>query len=153
MKKVFGFMLLIFAIAVSGCTDKAELQKEQITQYLADKGLTGKGQFTDSGLYYIIDVAGTGTKPDISSTVEVKYTGTLLDGTQFDSSVGANSSNSATFALLQVIKGWQEGIPYYKEGGKGKLIIPSALGYGSQKQTKIPKNSVLVFDIELIDVK
>jgi FKBP-type peptidyl-prolyl cis-trans isomerase len=152
MKKVFGFMLLFFAIFVSGCKDKAELQKEQITQYLSDKGLTGKGQFTDSGLYYIIDVAGTGTKPDISSTVEVKYTGTLLDGTQFDSS-SSQATGTATFALLQVIKGWQEGIPFFKEGGKGKLIIPSALGYGSQKQSKIPKNSVLVFDIELVDVK
>ena len=145
-------MLLFFAIFVSGCKDKAELQKEQITQYLSDKGLTGKGQFTDSGLYYIIDVAGTGTKPDISSTVEVKYTGTLLDGTQFDSS-SSQATGTATFALLQVIKGWQEGIPFFKEGGKGKLIIPSALGYGSQKQSKIPKNSVLVFDIELVDVK
>lgn len=152
MKKVFGFILLLVAFAVSGCQDKAELQKEQITQYLSDKGLTGKGQFTDSGLYYIIDAAGTGTKPDISSTVEVKYTGTLLDGTQFDSS-SSQAKGTATFALLNVIKGWQEGIPFFKEGGKGKLIIPSALGYGSQKQGSIPKNSVLVFDIELVDVK
>ena len=81
--------------------------------------------------------------------VTVHYHGTLLDGTVFDSSV--ERGEPISFSLGQVIPGWQEGIPYLKKGGKGKLIIPSHLAYGGRRAGKIPPFSVLVFEVELID--
>jgi FKBP-type peptidyl-prolyl cis-trans isomerase FkpA len=83
------------------------------------------------------------------STVTVAYKGYLTDGTVFDES----DSNGITFSLRNVIQGWQEGIPLFKEGGSGMLLIPSALGYGSSSQGQIPANSVLIFEITLIDVQ
>ena len=81
----------------------------------------------------------------------MNYTGWLVDGTKFDSSV--DRGQPATFPLNQVIKGWQEGLRTMKTGGKRRLIIPASLGYGSVAQRGIPANSTLVFDVELLDVK
>ena len=89
-----------------------------------------------------------GVFPDLSSVVTVAYTGKLTDGIIFDQS----SSVGISFPLTNVIQGWQEGIPLFSEGGTGKLLIPSALGYGSNAIGSIPANSVLIFDIELLDV-
>ena len=147
MKLLLPFLFL--GIFVGSCNkEKRQAKKDQkeIENYLKDKGLTA--QSTASGLYYIIDVAGTGTQPNTSSDVTVKYKGYLTTQYVFDESV----STGATFNLSQVIKGWQEGIPLFKEGGKGKLFIPSALGYGDNAKSNIPANSVLIFDVELLDV-
>lgn len=142
----------LFAVFVTFSSCKKKLTQEEadekiIKQYISDKGLNAKA--TGSGLYYVVDTEGTGTNPNINSTVTVVYRGTLTNGTEFDKS----SSTGATFLLSNVIKGWQEGIPLYKKGGKGKLLIPSALGYGNQATGKIPASSVLIFDVELLDVK
>lgn len=130
---------------------RAEKQKKKddkiIQQYISDHGL--KASSTDDGLYYVITDAGTGKQPTMYSTVTVDYKGYLTDGNVFDQT----PASGATFALTQVIKGWQEGIPLFKVGGKGMLLIPSALGYGSQATGDIPKNSVLIFDIRLLDVQ
>ena len=88
-------------------------------------------------------------QPTSSSYVTVVYKGYLTDGNVFDQS----KSTGLGISLTNVIKGWQEGIPYFKVGGKGKLLIPSALGYGAQTQGNIPANSVLIFDITLLDAK
>lgn len=114
---------------------------------MASRNLSGKS--TGSGLYYVINEPGSGAQPNINSKVTVKYSGNLIDGTVFDSS----GNSGISFNLNSVIQGWQEGIPYFKKGGKGFLLIPSALGYGSQATEKIPANSVLVFEIELLDVR
>ena len=95
-------------------------------------------------------VEGTGTKPTTASTVEVKYKGSLINGTVFDQTA---TDKTFTYALSGLILGWQIGIPLMKEGGKAILIIPSQLGYGRENLGVIPPNSVLIFDIELIDVK
>lgn len=126
-------------------------QETVIRAYLDNSDLKGKAQKTESGLYYYIETEGAGKQPDINSTVTVHYKGTLLDGTKFDSSY--DRSEPISFPLQGVIKGWQEGIPYFKEGGKGTLIIPAALAYGSKAIGPIPANSVLRFDIELLEVK
>lgn len=126
--------------------DYAAVDEQTIQKYINDNKLNATA--TGSGLYYVMTSVGAGVNPNINSNVTVKYTGYLTDGTIFDQTTNIG----ATFSLNGVIKGWQEGIPLFKKGGKGKLLIPSALGYGSQATGKIPANSVLIFDIDLLEV-
>ncbi len=100
------------------------------------------------------EVVGTGTEAVAGKSVSVQYTGTLTDGTKFDSTAD-HGGQPFTFALGggQVIKGWDQGVVGMKVGGKRKLVIPPSLGYGSQSVGTIPPNSTLVFEIELVDVK
>ena len=97
-------------------------------------------------------VTGKGEAVKNGDVVSVHYTGTLLDGTKFDSSKDRGQPFT-TRIPGQVIQGWNRGIPGMKVGGKRKLTIPSSLGYGPQGQGKIPPNATLVFEIELLDVK
>jgi FKBP-type peptidyl-prolyl cis-trans isomerase FkpA len=126
---------------------QANTDEQIITSYIASNKLIAKA--TGSGLYYVISMQGTGSNPGLGSTVRVAYKGYLTSGSVFDQS----SSAGISFGLNSVIKGWQEGIPLFKQGGRGKLLIPSALAYGSQSVGGIPANSVLIFDIELLDVQ
>ncbi len=106
---------------------------------------------TTSGLQYMVLKEGTGAKPAAEDTVTVHYTGKLLDGTVFDSSV--ESGEPSTFPLNAVIPGWTEGLQLMSEGSKYRLFIPSELAYGSQGAgDKILPNSTLIFDVELIKV-
>tara|TARA_B100001059_G_C17537797_1_gene428847 strand:+ start:270 stop:683 length:414 start_codon:yes stop_codon:yes gene_type:complete len=126
--------------------DYTQIDEDIITEYIVDNNLTAIA--TGTGLYYVVDTPGNGTQPNSQSTVTVAYKGYLTNGSVFDES----ASSGISFSLTSVIQGWQEGIPYFKEGGSGILLIPSALGYGSQATSGIPANSVLVFEVELIDV-
>lgn len=104
-----------------------------------------------SGLHYEIIEAGSGDKPKATDTVKVHYTGTLTDGTKFDSSV--DRGEPAEFPLNQVIPGWTEGLQQVQKGGKIKLYVPSELGYGERGSPPvIPANATLVFDVELLDI-
>ena len=102
------------------------------------------------GFYYKIKAEGTGSRPTGDSLVKVQYTGMLLDSTIFDQKIG---TNSYTEYPKRLIKGWQYALPLLKEGGEGTFYIPSELGYGANTLSKIPANSVLIFDIKLVDVK
>ncbi|WP_066757226.1 FKBP-type peptidyl-prolyl cis-trans isomerase [Crocinitomix algicola] len=149
MKYFIIAFILIFS--VSSCAKKrAEKQAKEdetiIQNYIAKHELEATA--TGSGLYYTVETPGEGASCDANSTVRVAYKGYLTSGTVFDES----EPEGATFGLLEVIEGWTEGIPLYKEGGKGTLIIPSALGYGENGRGTIPDNAVLIFDIELIEV-
>ena len=107
---------------------------------------------TDSGLMYVVLRPGEGPSPKATDTVEVHYTGWLMaDGTKFDSSVDRNQP--ATFPLNRVIKGWTEGVGLMKVGAKYRFIIPPDLAYGAQARPKLPANSTLVFDVELLAIK
>ena len=111
-------------------------------------------QKTDSGLQYIVIEEGTGDKAVTGKKVKVHYTGKLEDGTEFDSSIKRGQPIEFTLGVGQVIKGWDEGIGLMKEGGKRQLIIPPELGYGAAGAGNvIPPNSVLIFDVELVEVE
>ncbi len=109
---------------------------------------------TQSGLQYQDLVVGTGAEAMAGKSVTVHYTGTLQDGTKFDSSVDRNQSFSFTLGAGQVIPGWDEGVAGMKVGGKRKLVVPPNLAYGAQGYPPvIPANATLTFDIELLEVK
>ncbi len=115
---------------------------------------TNNVQQTKSGLQYIDTLEGKGASPVSGNNVTVHYTGYLLDGKKFDSSVDRNKPFTFVIGYGQVIKGWDEGVASMKIGGKRKLIIPSPLGYGARGAGGlIPPNAELVFDVELIEIK
>jgi len=107
-------------------------------------------QTTPSGLQYIILEPGSEVHPGDKDTVMVKYKGTLTDGTEFDAS---NGDESVQMLMRSVVKGFKEGLGLVGEGGKIKLFIPSELGYGARQVGSIPANSILVFDVDLDQVK
>ncbi|MDA7502126.1 FKBP-type peptidyl-prolyl cis-trans isomerase [Chitinophagales bacterium] len=147
-------LALALVIGLSSCGDDEQQQLETdlalIEAYILEEGINASS--TDSGLHYEIIEEGTGENPVASSIVSCHYVGTLLDGTEFDSS--DQSASALTFGLTQVIAGWTEGIPLIKEGGSIILIIPSYLAYGENSPgAGIPANAVLRFDVELVDVQ
>ncbi|HPO12450.1 MAG TPA: FKBP-type peptidyl-prolyl cis-trans isomerase [Candidatus Hydrogenedentes bacterium] len=103
-----------------------------------------------SGLQYKVITEGDGPSPTANDKVKVHYTGTLTDGTKFDSSV--DRGEPVEFGVTQVIKGWTEALQLMKKGAKWQLFIPASLGYGPRDQQKIPANSVLIFEVELLDI-
>lgn len=103
-----------------------------------------------SGLRYEIVKEGNGTTPKATDSVKVHYTGTLIDGSKFDSSV--DRGEPAEFKLSEVIPGWTEGIQKVSKGGKIKLYVPPSLAYGDDGRPGIPPGSTLVFDVELLDI-
>ena len=109
---------------------------------------------TESGLQYVMVEEGSGVSPETGSIVSVHYTGTLEDGTKFDSSYDRGEPIQFPLGTGRVIPGWDEGIGLLKEGGKAKLIIPSDLAYGEQGAGggAIPPNATLIFDVELVSV-
>jgi len=144
-------VIILVLTFLAGCSkddvvDYDAKNDEEIVTYVAANNLDA--QKSSSGLYYVIDEPGTGEQPTVNSNVTVAYKGYFLNGNVFDQS----DANGISFGLQQVIKGWTEGITYFKEGGSGMLLIPSRLGYGSQGRSGIPGGSVLLFDINLISV-
>ena len=129
---------------------KAEEVKAQGVAFLAENGKKDGVVTTDSGLQYQVISEGEGKKPLATDTVEVHYKGTLIDGTEFDSSY--SHGEPITFPLNRVIKGWTEGVQLMAEGSKYKFFIPSELAYGERDLGKIPANSTLIFEVELLKV-
>lgn len=151
--RYFTLLAALFALAFFSCKDDTLSPEEQfqediriIRQYLTDNNLTADS--TASGLHYIITQEGFGDHPNLQDSVTVKYKGYLTDGTVFDQT---DDGKTAKFALSGLITGWQEGIPLLKKTGKGTFFLPSALGYGPIGIGSIPPNSVLIFEIELVD--
>ncbi len=124
---------------------------EEANAFLEKNAQKEAVETTESGLQYEIIEKGEGPGPNADSTVVVHYEGRLVDGTVFDSS--RERGQPAEFGLSQVIPGWTEGLQLMKEGGKARLYIPPDLAYGPGGTRGIPPNSVLVFDVELLEVK
>jgi len=118
----------------------------EIKAYIEENDLTAIK--TESGLYYVIEEQGTGKQPTANSNVTVAYKGFYSNKKVFDQS----SESGVSFSLQNVIRGWKEGIPLFKEGGSGILLVPSHLGYGSFNYRGIPGGSVLIFNVKLISV-
>jgi peptidylprolyl isomerase len=107
---------------------------------------------TESGLKYMELEEGTGATPQRGQTVAVHYTGWLVNGTRFDSSLLRGRPHTFEIGTGQVIQGWDEGVSTMKVGGKRRLIIPPALGYGRTGNGPIPPNATIVFDVELVAI-
>jgi len=121
-------------------------------KYLAENKTKEGVTETASGLQYKVITAGTGKKPSSSSKVLVHYRGTLIDGTEFDSSYARGEP--VELGVGQVIKGWQETLPLMAAGSKWQIVVPSELGYGARGAGgAIGPNATLLFDIELIEIK
>lgn len=130
--------------------EKAELNLADGVRYLETNKTREGVTTTASGLQYEVLVKGNGTSPRASDSVTVHYTGTLLDGTVFDSSV--ERGEPVTFKLDEVISGWTEGLQLMKTGDKFKFYIPSELAYGERGSRSIEPNSALIFEVELLKV-
>ncbi len=131
--------------------ESADANKKKGDEFLAKNKANPNVKTTASGLQYTVEKEGTGKIPAETDEVKVHYTGTLIDGTKFDSSV--ERGQPAEFPVNGVIKGWTEALKLMKEGSKYKLTIPSDLAYGPMARPGIPANSVLLFDVELIEIK
>jgi FKBP-type peptidyl-prolyl cis-trans isomerase len=138
-----GGSVLIFEIEV---IDYEVENEEEIVAYIADNNLDATA--SGSGLYYVIEEEGTGVQPEADSNVTVVYKGYFTNGTVFDES----DELGISLDLNQVISGWSEGMQYFKEGGSGKLLIPSSLAYGRYGNSSIPGGAVVIFDVNLKSV-
>lgn len=129
----------------------AEKKKAKNQAFLTENSQKETVQSTESGLQYEVLVEGNGKIcPDSKDWVTTHYHGTLIDGKVFDSSV--DRKKPATFKLNNVIKGWQEILQLMVEGDKWRVCIPPELAYGERQEGKIPSNSILIFEIELIKI-
>jgi len=139
-------------IAQARMKTAGEAEKKKGTEFL-EKAAKEKGaKKTESGLVYSETTPGTGDQPKASDTVKVNYRGTLIDGTEFDSSYKRNQP--ATFPLSGVIKCWTEGVQLMKVGGKAKLTCPSDIAYGDRGSPPLIKpGSTLVFEVELLSIE
>jgi FKBP-type peptidyl-prolyl cis-trans isomerase FkpA len=155
--KYFLIFASVLIVSCSGCFKEEEActpatpaaEENQIKTYATANGINAVKH--NSGIYYEVLNPGTGVTPNINSRVFITYTGKLLNGTQFDQ--GTNPANTG-WTLGGLIEGWQIGLPLIKKGGKIRLIIPSSLAYGCNGAGKdIPPNSVLFFEIDLVDVQ
>jgi len=119
--------------------------------FLTENGKKEGIKTLPSGLEYKVVTEGSGKMPKAEDTVTVHYKGTLIDGTEFDSSY--KRGQPATFQVKGVIKGWTEALQLMKEGSKWQLFVPPELGYGERSMGPIPPNSTLIFEVELLTIK
>ena len=148
--------VLVFDVTVSDIQTQAEIDDKLMQEYFTTNKI--KATKTASGLYYTVKKKGKGVNAKEGQTVTVNYTGKTLDGKPFDSNVDTSFHHTEPFKFElgkgHVIRGWDEGIALFNKGTSGTLYIPSQMGYGSQGQgRKIPPNAILVFDVELTDMK
>jgi FKBP-type peptidyl-prolyl cis-trans isomerase len=146
-------LFVVAALSFTTAAVHAQSGKDKGEAYLKENAKKEGVKTTASGLQYKITKEGEGKSPKATDTVVVHYKGTLLDGTEFDSSYKRNEP--AEFPLNRVIPGWTEGLQLLKEGGKATLTIPSDLAYGKQGTPGGPigPDETLIFEVELIKVK
>jgi FKBP-type peptidyl-prolyl cis-trans isomerase len=154
-----------FSVKLLGVKTAAELQKEEAAKMVKLQAQENKDREaylqehkihvkpTKDGLYFISKKPGHGPHPKDGELVSVQYTGYLLNGTKFDSSIDRGKPFEFTLGKHQVIQGWDEGIAMLRKGGTATLIIPSSLAYGPRSMGPIPSYSTLVFDVQLVNIQ
>lgn len=130
---------------------RAAAEKDRGRVYLEEQAARPGAVRSESGMVYLETAAGSGDSPAAEDTVKVHYRGTLVDGTEFDSSY--KREQPAEFPLGRVIKCWTEGLQMMKPGGKATLVCPSDIAYGDRGRPSIPPGATLVFEVELLEVK
>ena len=141
--------VLITAVACSSSSEPQTIEPGESILPDSNEGIT-----TESGLQYIETEAGTGAQAQAGDKVAIHYTGTLADGTKFDSSLDRGKPFEFVLGNGAVIAGWDEGIALMKEGGKATLVIPPALGYGGGGiPGVIPGDATLLFEVELVSTQ
>lgn len=149
------YSTLIYEVELLDVISDPEVHEQGLLdQFVAENEIVAEP--TESGLYYIETEAGTGDLPENNSVIKIHYTGSLLDGREFDTSRTGTSPSPISFALNSpnIIPGMIEGIKKMREGGKARIIIPWDIGYGPQGSSEgiIPPYSTLVFDVELVEI-
>jgi len=142
----FSFLLLFGLFSCDRGQRILEDDIQEIEDYLADNNIVAER--TEDDLFFVIDEVGNGEFPTLQNIVTVDYNGYFTNGIVFDTTDGANP---ISFGLTRVIRGWQLGIPLFSKGGKGRLFIPSHLAYGEDGTRGIDPNTVIIFDVHLID--
>jgi FKBP-type peptidyl-prolyl cis-trans isomerase len=151
MKLATLLIVVLFSLNLAGCTSPTEPTQEvtNTNQQEGDIPMTD----TSTKELEINDIeVGDGAEAVSGAEVTVHYTGTLVDGTKFDSSLDRGEPFSFNLGAGEVIQGWDEGVMGMKVGGKRQLTIPPELGYGDRDLGTIPPNSVLIFEVELLEV-
>ena len=145
-------LLVIYALKRAGVFSKGAAENETVGDaYLTENALRDEVTQTDSGLQYEVLTEGEGdTRPAATDTVLVHYHGTLMNGSVFDSSV--KRGEPISFPLNRVIPGWTEGVQLMTKGAKYKFFIPARLAYGNRQVGNIPGGSLLIFEVELLDI-
>ena len=153
VEKIIAMLLLAVAITIPACAQMdANAGGGPATSQIPD--IKAESVKTASGLSYQDSRVGSGAQPVKGKLVKVHYTGWLVNGTKFDSSVDRKEPFEFVIGAGQVIPGWDEGVMSMKVGGKRRLNIPAKLGYGTRGAGRvIPPNSTLIFDVELLDVQ
>jgi FKBP-type peptidyl-prolyl cis-trans isomerase FklB len=141
----------LMAAQQKGLKEQAAKNLSQSKTFLAENGKKEGIKTLPSGLEYKVVTEGSGKMPKETDTVIVHYKGTLIDGTEFDSSYKRNQP--ATFQVKGVIKGWTEALQLMKAGSKWQLFIPPDLGYGERGAGPVPPNSALIFEVELLSIQ
>lgn len=147
MKNLLWFLLVGLVFTSCGKYSEEEMKSfdDQISKYVAKNQL--EMTKSESGLYYKIHTEGDGDSIKTTAMISAIYTGKLLNGEVFD-----EQKEPTELTLKNLIHGWREVAYYLKPGGKATIIVPPQLGYGKQKIGKIPESSILIFDIEIVDV-
>ena len=156
-------LLILFFLAAAFCVAadaQAKKRRTPVRRPVAKKpmstppaNLSSGAVKTPSGLIFLVTRKGTGVQAKAGDTVSVHYTGTLTDGTKFDSSRDRGEPIEFGLGQGRVIKGWDEGIAMMHVGDQAILVIPPSIGYGSRGQGPIPPESTLIFIVELVDAK
>jgi FKBP-type peptidyl-prolyl cis-trans isomerase len=149
MKKLL--LILPFSIILSACT-QTSTQPEDSYDVLGESSNTKQSEVIMPELMSEDLMVGEGPEATSGAKVTVHYTGTLTDGTKFDSSVDRGQPFTFTLGAGQVIKGWDQGVAGMRVGGRRRLTIPPELGYGARSVGSIPANSTLIFEVELLEV-
>jgi len=160
MKKI-SVLALLFAVLFSGCSksgdddkctyDECGIKAPDSEIAAVQAHITSKGIIAEkhcSGVFYTLENPGTGNNPTPCSNIAIKYKGYLTNGTVFD-----QATSPVGFSLSRLINGWRSVLPLVKAGGRVVLYIPPSLGYGSQASGQIPANSIIIFEIDLIEVQ